>query len=41
MEIEVRSPSLTIDIALEYTKLDLITPEALFLIIPEKYEKCN
>lgn len=41
MEIEVRSPTLTIDIALEYTKLDLITPEALFLIIPEKYEKCN
>ena len=41
MEIEVHSPQRTMNIALEYTKLDLITPEALFLIIPEKYEKCN
>ena len=41
MEIEVRSPQRTMNIALEYTKLDLIAPEALFLIIPEKYEKCN
>ena len=28
-------------ITLEYTRLDAVTPEALFLTIPEKYEKCD
>tara|TARA_B100001287_G_scaffold207159_1_gene176188 strand:- start:14247 stop:15041 length:795 start_codon:yes stop_codon:yes gene_type:complete len=29
------------EIILEYTRLDALTPEALFITIPEKYEKCN
>jgi hypothetical protein len=41
VDINVKNPKLSVQISLEYTKLDVVTPEALFLTIPEKYEKCN
>ena len=41
VDINVKNPKLSVQILLEYTKLDVVTPEVLFLTPPEKYEKCN
>ena len=41
IEMNIQTRNNIGQIILEYTRLDVITPEALFLTIPEKYEKCN
>lgn len=41
IELNIQSPKVSAQIRIEYTKLDTTTPESLFLIIPEKYEKCD
>lgn len=41
IELNVNMRNNVEQIILEYTRLDVLTPEALFLTIPEKYEKCD
>tara|TARA_B100001113_G_C20964250_1_gene558805 strand:- start:642 stop:839 length:198 start_codon:yes stop_codon:yes gene_type:complete len=41
LEMNIQTRGNTGQITLEYTRLDTLTPEALFLTIPEKYEKCD
>ena len=41
IQLKIQTPIVSATIELQYTKLDVVTPDALFLIIPEKYEKCD
>ena len=41
IEMNIKTRNNIGQIILEYTRLDTVTPEALFLTIPEKYEKCD
>lgn len=41
IEMNIQTGGNAGQIILEYTRLDTLTPEALFLTIPEKYEKCD
>jgi hypothetical protein len=41
IEMNIQTRNTVGQIILEYTRLDVVTPEALFLTIPEKYEKCD
>tara|TARA_B100001059_G_scaffold151669_1_gene151530 strand:+ start:341 stop:1135 length:795 start_codon:yes stop_codon:yes gene_type:complete len=41
IEMNIQTRNTVGQIILEYTRLDAVTPEALFLTIPEKYEKCD
>jgi hypothetical protein len=41
IEMNIQTRGNVGQITLEYTRLDAVTPEALFLNIPEKYEKCD
>ena len=41
IEMNIKTRNNIGQIILEYTRLDAVTPEALFLTIPEKYEKCD
>lgn len=41
IEMNIQTRGNAGQITLEYTRLDALTPEALFLTIPEKYEKCD
>ncbi|MEJ6505629.1 MAG: DUF4292 domain-containing protein [Crocinitomicaceae bacterium] len=39
--LNLQTPKVSANIQMEYTRIDVLTPEPLFLIIPEKYEKCD
>ena len=41
IELNINTRNNVGQIILEYTRLDTVTPEALFINIPEKYEKCD
>ena len=41
IEMNIQTRGNAGQITLEYTRLDPLTPEALFLTIPDKYEKCD